>query len=193
MGSLKRRVDKLEDESGTKGSHLLEVQVLDGELLQDAVNRAAEKAGIDPKAVGMAHLHGPNLEKTLSDQGIELEDSRVFSTVRLNGYRGEVRDLVGYVSHEEFVIRHNKECEEQRDALKAWREKKGYSQSEATKELGLPDGLYAAMESGYVKDIPNSIREVIGVPLRSKEADEILTPRFMMRWEFESELHAALK
>ncbi len=162
MGSLKRRVDKLEAESGTKGIHLLEVQVLDGELLQDAVNRAAEKAGIDPKAVGMAHLHGPNLKKTLSDQRIELEDSRVFSTVRLNGYRGEMRDLVGFVPREEWLRQRAEKCKEQGDILRSWRAKKGYSQSEAAKELELRDWFYSALEEGR-EDIPERVKAVVGI------------------------------
>ncbi len=160
MATLKARVDKLETAVGGKGWHLLEVKIEDGELLQDAVDRAAEKAGIPPKAVGMAHLYGPNLKKNLSAQGVELEG--VFGHVRLNGYRGSIRDLIGFVPHEEWLRQRAEKCKEQGDILRSWRAKKGYSQSEAAKELELRDWFYSALEEGR-EDIPERVKAMVGI------------------------------
>lgn len=75
----------------------------------------------------------------------------------------------GATSVEEAVLRAGKMQAEEGAAFKAWREKRGYSEEEAAKALGVEHdplrpyayGSYRSMESG--EGTTNSIRAMIGV------------------------------
>lgn len=107
MANLKSRIAKLEAKSGVGQMHYLRVQVRAGESLENALNRAAKSKGIAPEDVGYVHLYGETSHLQVD------YDSRVFNGLRVNGYKGPLEDVRGYVTHAERVLRLRKQREQE--------------------------------------------------------------------------------
>jgi hypothetical protein len=99
MANLKSRIAKLEAEAGVGQKHYLNVHVRAGESLENALNRAAKAKGIAPEDVGYVELDG-----TFEHLDLELDDDDwLCKGLRVNGYKGPIQDLRGYLTWEEWL------------------------------------------------------------------------------------------